>query len=284
MGQFTEFVVNNVLLFSALVVILVLLARTWITPGGIKGVGPMQAVSLSNHKNAVFVDVRTDDEYREGHILHAIHAPLGLLEAKLKEITKFKNRPLIVYCRSGNRSSHGGAVLKKNGFDEVYNLSGGVMAWQSASLPLTKDKSQPPTDKGPGSEAKSTKKSADAKQSAKEVNDKDTNAVLDKGDLQSSPQQDPANSQSVQIHEKVVVYTTRRCPFCVRAVNLLNAKGVGFTEINIDNDPVLREEMEKKAQRNTVPQIFIGDFHVGGCDDMYELEDKGRLDSLLGLN
>ena len=83
--------------------------------------------------------------------------------------------------------------------------------------------------------------------------------------------------------KKVVVYTTRRCPFCVRAVNLLNNKGVGFKEIDIENNLQLREEMERKAKRTTVPQIFIGDFHVGGCDDMYDLENNGKLDTLLGL-
>jgi len=274
MGQFTEFVVNNVLLFVALVAILILLARTWMTPGGIKGVGPMQAVSLSNHKNAVFIDVRTDDEYREGHILHAVHAPLGLLNSKLKEIGKFKNRPLIVYCRSGNRSSQGGAVLKKNGFDEIYNLSGGVMAWQNASLPLTKDKSPPPNDKGPSSGSKANK---DAKSEA------DKEVIKEADPAPQNSDESPKDTLSNQVHEKVVVYTTRRCPFCVRAVNLLHAKGVGFKEINIDNNPSLREEMESKAKRSSVPQIFIGDFHVGGCDDMYALEDKGRLDSLLGL-
>jgi GrxC family glutaredoxin len=271
MGQFTQFAVNNWELFLALIIILALLARTWISGGGTTGLGPMQAVSLSNHKNAVFIDVRTDDEYREGHILHAVHAPLGLLESKLKEITKFKNRPLIVYCRSGNRSSRGGAVLKKNGFEEVYNLSGGVMAWQNASLPLTKDKSPPPGGNGPSSGPKTDKTPVSEPEAS------------DQGDSSQPSEEKAQNNQNNQKYEKVVVYSTQRCPFCVRAVDLLNAKGVGFTEINIDNNPELREEMEGKAKRTSVPQIFIGDYHVGGCDDMYALEDNGRLDQLLGL-
>ena len=83
MDQLTEFVTNNAVLFLALIIILVLLARTWITPGGVKGIGPMEAVGMSNHKNAVFIVVRTDDEYRDGHILHSLHAPLGLLDSNL---------------------------------------------------------------------------------------------------------------------------------------------------------------------------------------------------------
>ena len=80
-----------------------------------------------------------------------------------------------------------------------------------------------------------------------------------------------------------MVYVTRRCPFCVRAIKLLNTKGVDFEEINIENQPALRTEMEQRSQRTSVPQIFIGDYHVGGCDDMVELDRKGQLDSLLGI-
>ncbi|WP_455211389.1 glutaredoxin 3 [Kaarinaea lacus] len=264
MDQFLEFAVNNWALFIALIIILVLLARTWVGPGGVKSIPPMQAVSLSNHNNGVFVDVRTDDEYREGHILHSLHAPLGLLDSKMKEISKYKNRPLIVYCRSGSRSSRAGGFLKKQGLNEVYNLAGGVMAWQNANLPLTKDKTPPPNNGGSGSASPSDSASAKKTQDASSA--------------------DPDPNQSRQMHDsEVVVYTTRRCPFCVRAVNLLHNKGVGFKEIDVGKNPQLRQEMERKAKRKTVPQIFIGDVHVGGCDDMYHLDNNGQLDLLLGL-
>jgi GrxC family glutaredoxin len=266
MDQFMEFVVNNWALFLALSIILALLARTWVGPAGVKSVGPMEAVSLSNHNNAVFVDVRTDDEYREGHILHSLHAPLGLLDSKLKEIRKYENRPLIMYCRSGSRSGRAGGLLKKQGFNEVYNLAGGVMAWQNANLPLTKDKTPPPSDGGSGSA--STSDSVSAKNA---------------DDVSASPTDSTSKQSRTAQEDRVVVYTTRRCPFCVRAVNLLNNKGVGFKEIDIENNLQLREEMEQKAKRKTVPQIFIGDFHVGGCDDMYDLDNNGKLDLLLGL-
>jgi glutaredoxin 3 len=82
---------------------------------------------------------------------------------------------------------------------------------------------------------------------------------------------------------KIEVYTTPFCPYCVRAKSLLNAKGVEFEEFRVDMDPKLWEEMEKRSQRNTVPQIFIDQFHVGGFDDMAALENKGELDQLLGL-
>jgi len=80
----------------------------------------------------------------------------------------------------------------------------------------------------------------------------------------------------------VKLYTTPYCPYCVFAKDLLRRKGVEFTEINVAGAPDLRAEMVKRANgRTTVPQIFIGPTHVGGCDDLYELDDAGKLDPLL---
>jgi len=80
----------------------------------------------------------------------------------------------------------------------------------------------------------------------------------------------------------VKLYTTPYCPYCVSAKDLLRRKGVEFTEINVAGAPDLRAEMVKRANgRTTVPQIFIGPTHVGGCDDLYELDDAGKLDPLL---
>jgi glutaredoxin 3 len=80
----------------------------------------------------------------------------------------------------------------------------------------------------------------------------------------------------------VVVYTTPFCSYCASAKALLRRKGVAFTEINVAGAPERRAEMVKRAYgRNTVPQIFIGATHVGGCDDLYELDEAGNLDPLL---
>lgn len=80
----------------------------------------------------------------------------------------------------------------------------------------------------------------------------------------------------------VVIYTKSWCGYCTRAKALLARKGTPFTEIEVSNDPALRDEMVTRAGgRRTVPQIFIGETHVGGCDDLYELEREGRLDPLL---
>lgn len=79
----------------------------------------------------------------------------------------------------------------------------------------------------------------------------------------------------------ITIYTTPICPYCYRAKALLDEKGVAYTEINVMMDPGKRQEMMTRSGRRTVPQIFIGDYHVGGCDDLYRLDREGRLDLLL---
>ena len=80
---------------------------------------------------------------------------------------------------------------------------------------------------------------------------------------------------------KVVMYTTGWCPYCLRARELLKSKGVAIEEIDVDARPEARKEMTARSGRSSVPQIFIGATHVGGCDDLHELEASGRLDTLL---
>ncbi len=80
---------------------------------------------------------------------------------------------------------------------------------------------------------------------------------------------------------KITIYTTPICPFCARAKQLLARKGAAFDEIDVYMDMDKRREMERRAGRSTVPQIFIGETHVGGCEDLYALEQKGGLDPLL---
>jgi glutaredoxin 3 len=80
---------------------------------------------------------------------------------------------------------------------------------------------------------------------------------------------------------EVIVYSSDYCPYCSRAKQLLQNKHVSFEEIRVDGKPQVRAEMVKKSGRNTVPQIWIGTTHVGGCDDLYALERAGKLDDLL---
>jgi glutaredoxin 3 len=79
----------------------------------------------------------------------------------------------------------------------------------------------------------------------------------------------------------VTLYVTDWCPYCSRAKNLLTEKSVKFSEINVDDEPKFREAMFARSGRRTVPQIFIGEKHVGGCDDLLALEQSGELDRLI---
>ncbi len=82
--------------------------------------------------------------------------------------------------------------------------------------------------------------------------------------------------------ETVVIYTTNICPYCLKAKSLLDKKGVAYEELRVDINPELvAQALERSGGIKTVPQIFIGDFHVGGCDDLYALEKEGKLDSHL---
>jgi glutaredoxin 3 len=80
----------------------------------------------------------------------------------------------------------------------------------------------------------------------------------------------------------VTMYTTSWCPYCERARKLFTSKGVGFQEIDIEAAPEKRAEMQSRSGRRSVPQIFIGDQHVGGSDDLHALDAAGKLDALLG--
>ena len=80
---------------------------------------------------------------------------------------------------------------------------------------------------------------------------------------------------------KVTIYTRPFCGFCARALQLLNEKGADFDEIEAGMDPAKRQEMMQRSRRSTFPQIFIGEKHIGGCDELVALEGKGELDKLL---
>ena len=82
---------------------------------------------------------------------------------------------------------------------------------------------------------------------------------------------------------KIEVFCTPFCPYCIRAKKLLENKNVEYEEIRVDQLPERHDEMIKRSNRTSVPQIFIDDYHVGGCDDLFDLEAEGTLDTRLGL-
>lgn len=84
--------------------------------------------------------------------------------------------------------------------------------------------------------------------------------------------------------QPVTIYTTQVCPYCVKAKKLLDIKGANYTEVDVSDEAERAKMMEKSGGRRTVPQIFIGSTHVGGCDDLYALESQGKLDPLLNAS
>ena len=138
-AQIIEFTGNHPFLILAFVGTLAALVYSEVSRrlSGMQTVGAIEATQLSNRENAVFLDIRDDREYQHGHIPEAIHIPLGQLSERVSELGKYKDNPVIAYCRTGSRSNAAGSVLKKNGFETVYNLGGGIMAWEKANLPVS---------------------------------------------------------------------------------------------------------------------------------------------------
>lgn len=99
---------------------------------------PTDATLLINREDAVVLDVREDNEYKTGHIVNSVHIPLSHIKDRITELDKYKGKPIVVACRSGHRSGQACSLLKKGGHENIYNLKGGVMAWESANLPLQK--------------------------------------------------------------------------------------------------------------------------------------------------
>lgn len=135
--QLIEFLGNHWHLFVALAVILALLVHNLVM-GGKGTVDPVGATDLINRREAVVVDVRPTADFAQGHIINAINIPMNGLKNQVGSLHKHKDKPIVVNCRSGSQSAAACQQLRKEGFAEVYNLRGGILAWQSSDLPLTR--------------------------------------------------------------------------------------------------------------------------------------------------
>ena len=140
MDHLLTFITSHPVLVGGIVVVTMMLINSLFAEKlrGYTSVTPTQTTQMMNHENAIILDVREMKEYSSGHIVNSVHIPLSNLKTRISELDKYKNQKIIVSCRSGNRSSQACASLKKEGFEEVFNLSGGIMAWENASLPLVK--------------------------------------------------------------------------------------------------------------------------------------------------
>jgi rhodanese-related sulfurtransferase len=140
MERLPEFISNHSSLVLAFVVILCALLWTlWQSfAGGSKKLSPMDATQLINREDAVVLDVRSDGEFNQGHIVNAVNIPQKSVQEQLSKLEKYRGRPIITACRTGQNSHGVVSTLKKNGFEHVYNLAGGLTAWEGANLPLVK--------------------------------------------------------------------------------------------------------------------------------------------------
>ncbi|MGB9671338.1 MAG: rhodanese-like domain-containing protein [Halothiobacillaceae bacterium] len=101
-------------------------------------ISPTEASRMMSHEEPLLLDVREINEYREGYLRDAKHIPLGQLGSKIDQLASWKDRPVIIYCRTGNRSGMACNLLAKQGFTKLYNLAGGIMAWKHDGLPVKK--------------------------------------------------------------------------------------------------------------------------------------------------
>lgn len=137
MQQLVEFAGNHWELFAALTIVLGLLAHN-LTLGSKGSVSPAAATGMINRDDAIIVDVRPIADYSKGHIINSLSIPSNGFASQIETLRKHQEKPVIVACRSGAQSSHACKQLRKAGFEKVFNLQGGILAWQSADLPISK--------------------------------------------------------------------------------------------------------------------------------------------------
>lgn len=137
MAQLLEFAGNHLILVSAFFFILTMLMVNFAQSAGSKAVLPMEAVQLLNRENALPLDVRARSDYDAGHIINAVHIPASEIKTRSGELKKSAGRPIIVYCATGTTSLATVKELSSAGFEQVYNLKGGINAWRADNLPLT---------------------------------------------------------------------------------------------------------------------------------------------------
>lgn len=140
MEEYLVFARNHPVLMMGLVAVLGMIIWTEFSrlTRKYKQINTSQAVQILNRDDSVVLDVREDGEVRGGKIKGAKHIPLGQLKSRASELEQAKGKPMLVYCRSGNRSAHACHLLTKMGFQDVSNLAGGITAWESANLPVSK--------------------------------------------------------------------------------------------------------------------------------------------------
>ena len=141
MEQLSEFILDNLILFAALAAVMVMLIKAELDHQANKGsyLSPSNAIRLmNNNSNALILDIRTEADYKNGHINGAKNVPLSDFASSIDGLSGNKNDPVLIYCNSGNTVTRAVKLLKNAGFEQVNNLEGGIAAWKEANMPLSK--------------------------------------------------------------------------------------------------------------------------------------------------
>jgi len=224
-----------------------------------KTLSAQDAIQLTSRDKGIFLDVRGQKAFNVSHIIGATQTSFENLKQSTRIIQKYKANPIIIYCNSGQSSKQSFELLKEQGFENVFILKGGISQWKTDNLPTGSIKAEQPKKN------KNMKKSQFKAQQQK----------IAKNDSLNTPEQE-------KMIKPIEIYFKDSCPYCHQTKRLLDSKGVKYEAYDIAENPELREEMIKRSSgRKTVPEIFINDKLIGGCDDLQDLDSQGKLDPLL---
>jgi rhodanese-related sulfurtransferase len=134
MALFLEFLAQQWILAAALSVVIVMLFMHETRKSG-PSLSPQKAINMVNAQQGVFLDLRDAADYKQGHIVDAVHIPSARLGERMAELEKYRNKPIILVCKMGQQASAAGKQLKGNNFEQVYKMTGGMMEWSNLQLP-----------------------------------------------------------------------------------------------------------------------------------------------------
>ena len=137
MEQFFTFLGNHPMLAGSFAILLVLFIRNEMNRGG-TGISTQKLVDMVNREEAVVVDLRDKKEFDQGHLVGSLNVPYASIETRVDELTKYKERPLVLVCRMGQHAGAAGTILRKKGFANVSRLTGGFMEWRNQNLPVVR--------------------------------------------------------------------------------------------------------------------------------------------------
>jgi rhodanese-related sulfurtransferase len=134
MALFLEFLTQQWILVAALSSVVIMLFMHETRKSG-PSLSPQKAINMVNAEQGVFLDLRDAADYKQGHIVDAVHIPSARLAERMAELEKYRNKPIILVCKMGQQASAAGKQLKGNNFEQVYKMTGGMMEWSNLQLP-----------------------------------------------------------------------------------------------------------------------------------------------------